>query len=206
MKLGAENRTKSIIAVVLVMLAAISVLRSMMRPATPVAETAATEATPANPRPKRATRRPARSKTGAPVLTASLDPRLRADLLKVSEDTKYAGTGRNIFRAEAEPLPTPNPPVDLKKQPPPGPPQPPPPPPIPLRFVGFASRPGCVQAAAWGAAGAGSPASLPWLRFPLPGLRDASCCAARKSPPAPPALWRRWSWSGFQRQVSCEKL
>jgi len=142
MKLGAENRTKTIVAIVLVALAAISVLRSMMRPSTTVAETAATEATPANPRPKRATRRPARSKTGAPVLTASLDPRLRADLLKVSEDTKYAGTGRNIFRAEAEPLPTPNPPVDLKKQPPPGPPQPPPPPPIPLRFVGFASRAG----------------------------------------------------------------
>lgn len=142
MKLGAENRTKTIIAVALVMLAAISVLRSMMRPSTTVAESAATEATPANPRPRRNTRRPARSRAGAPVLTASLDPRLRADLLKLSEDTKYAGTGRNIFRAEAEPLPAPITPVVTKNPQPTGPPPPPPPPPIPLRFVGFASRAG----------------------------------------------------------------
>ena len=142
MKLGAENRTKTIVAVVLVALAAISIVRSMMRPSTPVAETASTEATPASTRPQRSARRLARSKAGAPVLTASQDPRLRADLLKVSEDTKYAGTGRNIFRAEADPLPAPIVQVDRKPQPPTGPTPPPPPPPIPLRFVGFASRAG----------------------------------------------------------------
>jgi len=146
MKLGTENRIKTIAAVVLVALAAISIVRGMMRPAATVAESAPAETTPANGRPQRVAqrsmRRPARSKTGAPILTASQDPRLRADLLKLSEDTKYAGTGRNIFNAEAEPPPRPITPVITTKQPPPGPAPPPPPPPIPLRFVGFASRTG----------------------------------------------------------------
>ena len=32
----------------------------------------------------------------------SLDPTLRYDWLKASEDTKYEGAGRNIFMAQAE--------------------------------------------------------------------------------------------------------
>ena len=74
----------------------------------------------------------------------SLDPTLRFDLLKASEDTKYEGTGRDVFRAFVEPPPRLIAPV-VKNQPPvqTGPPLPPPPPPINLKFYGFAiSKPG----------------------------------------------------------------
>jgi len=70
----------------------------------------------------------------------SLDPTLRYDWLKASEDTEYKGTGRNIFRAEVEipkPIITP-----IKKNPDPVVQGPPPPPPINLKFFGFASKPG----------------------------------------------------------------
>src|SRR5580698_10847676 len=73
----------------------------------------------------------------------SLDPSLRYDWLKASEDTKYEGNGRNIFLAQAE-IPQPVAPVktDAQKAAESGPPQPPPPPPINLKFFGFASKPG----------------------------------------------------------------
>jgi len=73
----------------------------------------------------------------------SLDPTLRVDLLASSEDTKYEGAGRNIFRVFVE-IPQPRTPVykDQAQVVPQGPPPPPPPPPINLRFYGFAtSRP-----------------------------------------------------------------
>jgi hypothetical protein len=88
---------------------------------------------------------PSPGAAAAPLV--SLDPRLRLDLLKVSEDTEYKGAGRNIFRAEAEPViekPIENPvkkQEDAKKAPEP-PPGPPPPPPINLKFFGFVSGPG----------------------------------------------------------------
>src|SRR5690349_15529067 len=70
----------------------------------------------------------------APVLMAhSLDPTLRFDLLKSSEDVTYKGTGRDIFRSTAPP---PDIPPEVQKvinTPPP----PPPPPPIPLKFYGY---------------------------------------------------------------------
>jgi len=59
----------------------------------------------------------------------------------VSEDTKYAGTGRNIFKVFVEPPPKVIVSPILPK-PDPGPPPPPPPPPIPLRFYGFATPAG----------------------------------------------------------------
>lgn len=82
-----------------------------------------------------------------PSATLNLDPRLRLDLLKSSEEVAYAGTGRNIFLSyEAAPIPTPVADARTDKanlaaqnQPPPGPP---PPPPITLKFFGFASKPG----------------------------------------------------------------
>jgi hypothetical protein len=82
--------------------------------------------------------------TAGPV---SLDPRLRLDLLKASEDTEYKGAGRNIFRAEAEPVAIPKPvqtAIKSAQQQPTPPPvyTPPPPPPINLKFFGFASEPG----------------------------------------------------------------
>jgi hypothetical protein len=68
---------------------------------------------------------------------------LRLDLLKSSEDTKYEGAGRNIFKLFVE-IPKPiTPPVtpqgDYAKA---APPPPAPPPPIPLTFYGFATPSG----------------------------------------------------------------
>jgi hypothetical protein len=71
------------------------------------------------------------------LMAHSLDPTLRFDLLKSSEDVSYKGTGRNIFRSEAPPPPAPIPsPTDpaLTDK---GPPPPPPPPPIDLKFYGY---------------------------------------------------------------------
>jgi len=79
----------------------------------------------------------------ASMAARSLDPSLRYDWLKASEDTKYEGTGRNIFMTQAE-IPKPVAPaqtpeeIEAEK----GPPLPPPPPPINLKFFGFASKPG----------------------------------------------------------------
>lgn len=80
-----------------------------------------------------------------PVSGQSLDPTLRFDLLKGSEDTKYEGAGRDVFRVfvviekPKAPIVTDHPAVAINQ----GPPPPPPPPPIDLKFYGFAiSKPG----------------------------------------------------------------
>ena len=52
-------------------------------------------------------------KSGIAAPTRSLDPTLRYDWLKASEDTKYKGAGRNIFRAEVE-IPKPIAPVQTQ--------------------------------------------------------------------------------------------
>jgi hypothetical protein len=65
-------------------------------------------------------------------------------LLKASEETKYEGTGRNIFRVFVEPPPqvVKSPVLDHKVVADNTPPPPPPPPPSNLKFYGFAtSRP-----------------------------------------------------------------
>lgn len=161
MKLGTENRNTVIAAAVLGAIALFLVWRTFFgggpvfasKPPAPVQP--AVPITNAGPPARRVGRaRPGTRNTGSkpePTLQASLDPRLRLDLLKGSENTEYKGSGRNIFRAEAE-LPIPKPEGNgLKDQgkvaPPPPPPQhvdtgPPPPPPIPLKFFGFANRPG----------------------------------------------------------------
>ena len=76
----------------------------------------------------------------------SLDPSLRYDWLKQSEDTEYKGSGRNIFQAQVTPpKPITNGSTDhlhAARMPPPAPAGPPPPPPIELKFYGFASSPG----------------------------------------------------------------
>lgn len=140
MKVGAEDRTKLIAAIVLMVLAALSVSYMLTRPETPAA--AAPAATPPPPR-----RQPGRRGAAPAAQTAeNLDPTLRLSLLRSSEGVKYEGTGRNVFRAQAdEPMPSPkdNPLKDQKKpQPPPQPTGPPPPPPINLKFYGFANSPG----------------------------------------------------------------
>lgn len=94
-----------------------------------------------------ATRVPARTvkKPGRKTRAENLDPTLKLDLLAMSEKTQYEGTGRNIFVSQAENVVIPRPVTPgASDAPPVGYQTPPPPqaPPIPLKFYGFASRPG----------------------------------------------------------------
>jgi len=142
-KVGAENRTKLFVALGLMLVAVVVLLFNLGSSAPKAAtvvppQTLLTTAAPARPA--------ATGKThGKKVSTAahSLDPTLRYDWLKASEDTKYEGTGRNIFMTQAE-IPQPVAPVktDEERAAESGPPPPPPPPPINLKFFGFASKPG----------------------------------------------------------------
>jgi hypothetical protein len=141
-KLGSESRNKLIAAVVLGVVALLLVVRVLF-PSTP-SEPEATGVVPAVPA---APVRPSGKAHGVRRVSAgpphSIDPSLRYDWLKASEDTKYEGNGRNIFLAQAE-IPQPIAPAQteaekLRAQ---GPPPPPSPPPINLKFYGFASKPG----------------------------------------------------------------
>jgi hypothetical protein len=146
-KLGAENRTKLISAIVLMAVAVVLLLRFLFSggsatpvvASTPVASSAsAPVSSPAAPR----GRILAKGSRKAAAPERSLDPTLRYDWLKQSEDTKYEGSGRNIFRAEVE-IPKPVAPVITQpKEVAQAPQGPPPPPPINLKFFGFASHPG----------------------------------------------------------------
>jgi hypothetical protein len=146
MKLGAENKTTTIVAMALMIVAIFLLARMWTGGGQPAAAANATAPQPAaqTPAPVRGRRGSRSGRTPARNTPAnnSLDPRLRLDLLKLSEDTEYSGKGRNIFIAQAEiPKPIENPVKEAQKtpEPPPGPPPPPPPPPINIKFVGFAS-------------------------------------------------------------------
>lgn len=148
MKLGTENKNKTIAALVLLAIAVLLVIRMLVtdggQPApAPAPSQAQAPSAPAGNRSRRG-RNP--SKTELAPATASLDPRLQLGLLKQAESTQYTGAGRDIFRAEAAPIPQPVTPVITHKNTQPAPPPPPPvnpgPPPINLKFFGFANRPG----------------------------------------------------------------
>jgi hypothetical protein len=154
-KIGGENSKKTILAIGLAVVAVILTVRMFYSSfAQPAQETA--QATPSvgtvAPTPNRKgqtrARGPQPKKNSAP--TTSLDPRLHLSALTETETIQYDGTGRNIFKSNAE-----EPRVEIPKQvasgfkkPQPqqpiveGPPPPPPPPPIPLKFFGFASQQG----------------------------------------------------------------
>ena len=102
MKVGAENRTKLFVALGL-MLVAVVVLLFNLGSSSPKAATVAPPLTPPIPtsRPVAAATGKAHGKKVSPA-TRSLDPTLRYDWLKASEDTMYEGTGRNIFMTQAE--------------------------------------------------------------------------------------------------------
>jgi hypothetical protein len=134
MKLGVENRNKTIAAGVLLVLAVGLLLNWLLgspSAGTPAPASAAGITTPA------VKAKSAKGKAAA----RSLDPTLRFDWLKNSEDTQYAGNGRNIFQDQAE-IPTPIAPAGKKEKVVYTPPPPPPPPPINLKFFGFANKPG----------------------------------------------------------------
>lgn len=133
LKLGAENPKKVAVAIVLLLIGLFFVIRGFN--SSNSANIAST------PPPEQ----PLMGKRAQLLPENNLDPRLRLDLLKNSEDVEYKGNGRNIFRAGAEPvkeLPKPiqNPMAGgsqvVKNQ------GPPPPPPINLKFFGFSKRQG----------------------------------------------------------------
>jgi len=149
-KLGTENRNKTIAAAVLGGLAVVAIAYQFISlwggggPAPQAATNIpAVNVSPARPSSRPASRRsPSATAAKKTAPAPSLDPTLKLSLLASTENTKYTGNGRNIFRAE-EDIPKPIAPVvtDAAKKdnlPPP----PPPPPPINLKFFGFASKPG----------------------------------------------------------------
>jgi len=153
-KVGSENSKKTILAIGLAVLAIFLTVRMFYpgsaQPAQETAQAAPSVGTVApTPNRKGQVRRtgPQPRKTATP--TTSLDPRLRLSALNETESLQYDGTGRNIFKSNAEEpvakIPTPVAPA-IKKQPEPiiaqGPPPQPPPPPIPLKFFGFANQQG----------------------------------------------------------------
>ena len=153
MKVGAENRTKLVIAAVLGAIALVFVVTrfsSFFGGGAPDGTTSAATRMPSAAElssqppttPKSNSR--TRSTVKKPSGPSSLDPTLHLDLLKASEETKYEGTGRNIFRVFVEPPPqvVKSPVLDHKVVADNTPPPPPPPPPSNLKFYGFAtSRP-----------------------------------------------------------------
>ena len=140
MRVGAENRRVLAGAVVCAALALVFLARMVVAlSANPPAASAATgPEQPAQAQGPQARRVP-RGAQAQPPASNPLDPTLRLDRLEASEATEYKGSGRNIF-AEYVPPPPPAPKIDPRTDHRPAPP--PQPPPIPLRFYGFASRPG----------------------------------------------------------------
>jgi hypothetical protein len=136
-KLGTENKTKTIVAVVLGVFAIFMLVRMFSGGG----ETPAPSGNTASPRtaPAEATavpKKPAAERSKShPLLAQTLDPTLRFDLLKSSEDVTYKGSGRDIFHSEAPPPEIPK----IVKQPidPGTPPPAPPPPPINLKLYGY---------------------------------------------------------------------
>ncbi len=139
MELGTENRKKTIAAIVLMVVAVLFTLLRFL-PDSPAAAKSPAPAVAPPPGTRRIViAKSATTKKNAASTARSLDPTLRYDLLKASEDTKYEGAGRNIFRAEVD-IPKPIMPVHVVA--PVVPQGPPPPPPINLKFFGFANKPG----------------------------------------------------------------
>jgi hypothetical protein len=148
-KLGLENRKQTIAAAVLGVLLLLVVAYEFMPSSSTIASTAPTAtAAESSASPASAARQPARrSSTPAKKVQPpqSLDPTLHLQLLASTEAIKYEGSGRNIFVAQAEEIPKPLFPgtTDAKKDAPLyTPPAVPQQQPIPLKFFGFASKPG----------------------------------------------------------------
>jgi hypothetical protein len=136
-KLGTENKTKTVIAAGLLLIAAFALYNWMHSSddTAPTATAVPAATAPSGTSPKAA--KPGAHKAGPVVLAQSLDPTLRLDLLKSSEDVTYKGSGRDIFSSQPPP---PEIPKVTKAVINTGPPPPAPPPPIPLKFYGFSGN------------------------------------------------------------------
>jgi hypothetical protein len=135
MKAGVESKTKLYAMIGLLSIALLLLLRGFW-PSAPAASTLAPSSNLSVPAQPEAANQRGRSKT------APLDPTLQVDLLKNSEGAAYKGSGRNIFEAQAaRPVIETKVPVvveNRQKEPP----APALPPPIPLKFFGYANKPG----------------------------------------------------------------
>jgi hypothetical protein len=141
-KLGTENR-KEVIALAVLGSLALLLVAFEFWPASSSAPVAATQTAAGTAHP--ATRRTKSGKVIA-VVEPRLDPTLELNLLKQSEEIKYAGNGRNIFVAGslatipkpvASGVTDPNHQAQMFRPPPV-----PAPPPIMLKFFGFTNEPG----------------------------------------------------------------
>jgi len=145
-KLGAENKTKVIAAAVLGTIGVLAVayeLSGWFGSSSASTNVPAPTNVAVNVAPRQRNSAGNRNATSKKDPTQTLDPSLRFDVLKSSEDTKYEGTGRNIFRVFVEPPPRPVVPVTPQPQPTtPAAYVAPPPPPIELKFYGFATPAG----------------------------------------------------------------
>lgn len=132
MQVGTEDKKKTQVAIALFVLAVLAVVYQLWPSSAPAPAVA-----------NALVESSAKGEHGSPVFS-KLDPSLRLDLLKGSEDLAYTGSGRDIFHSQPEPQkneeavgkaddprvanPEPTtPPVHVN-------------PPIPLRFYGFATE------------------------------------------------------------------
>jgi hypothetical protein len=149
-KLGTENRRNTILAGVLGTVALLAVAYQFIPSSSTIASTGTASPAPVtsplstlpHPAAHRASGSGSAKKERAPL---SLDPTLHLEQLAATEQIKYEGSGRNIFMSQAEDvvipkvIGKPNTDDGVKW---PGPPPLAAPPPIPLKFFGFASKPG----------------------------------------------------------------
>jgi hypothetical protein len=152
-KLGVENRKQMIVAAVLGMVAVLIIAYEFMPSSSTIASTTTPTTMATDPQTSLNGARPPRHGSGSGLgkkerPAQNLDPTLHLQQLAATEQVKYEGSGRNIFVSQADPvIPTPlrngtaaggskSDPVIYQPQPVA------PPPPIPLKFFGFASRPG----------------------------------------------------------------
>ena len=115
MKLGSNNRkvvigVSALFALALLMFARMILMSAGSTSAAPPLASTATSPAAANKSAAAAQRRghlktsdKKNAKTAGPP-TPSLDPRLKLEQLELAENTEYAGTGRNIFQDQAEPV------------------------------------------------------------------------------------------------------
>ena len=134
MKLGTENKTKTVVAAGLLLVAALVMYNWLSSSNDSAPSPAATKVATGVNSAAKTSGKPAARKTGPVVLAQSLDLTLRVELLKTSENVTYKGSGRDIFQNQPEPPPVPK---EIQPVINTGPPPPPPPPPIPLKFYGF---------------------------------------------------------------------